>query len=154
MRKYYDEITKIAGNVVSVAASDIGYDELIAQAVKIENLDHLPRVPFHEMDDYFQKAKIFINTSRAEGFPNTFIQAAKCGAPILSLNVNPDSFLSQYECGLCAEGDWTRFTRWMESLCTPQMGKEYSRNARCYVEEHHDVKAIVKQYQIFFSKLR
>ena len=28
MRKYYDEITRIAGNVVSVAASGIGYDEL------------------------------------------------------------------------------------------------------------------------------
>ncbi|HOD84116.1 MAG: V-type sodium ATPase subunit B [Planctomycetes bacterium ADurb.Bin126] len=28
MRKYYDQITRIAGNVVTVTASDVGYDEL------------------------------------------------------------------------------------------------------------------------------
>jgi len=28
MRKYYDEITRIAGNVVTVTATDVGYDEL------------------------------------------------------------------------------------------------------------------------------
>ena len=28
MRKYYDQITRIAGNVVTVAARGVGYDEL------------------------------------------------------------------------------------------------------------------------------
>ena len=28
MRKYYDQITRSAGNVVTVTASDVGYDEL------------------------------------------------------------------------------------------------------------------------------
>jgi len=28
MRKYYDEITRVAGNVVTVTATDVGYDEL------------------------------------------------------------------------------------------------------------------------------
>ena len=28
MRKYFDEITRIAGNVVTVKATDVGYDEL------------------------------------------------------------------------------------------------------------------------------
>ena len=46
MRKYYDEITKIAGNVVTVRASGIGYDELavvhtghgssLAQVIRLE----------------------------------------------------------------------------------------------------------------------
>ena len=28
MRKYYDQITRISGNVVTVSAAGIGYDEL------------------------------------------------------------------------------------------------------------------------------
>jgi len=46
MRKYFDEITRIAGNVVTVKATDVGYDELavitsergssLAQVIKLE----------------------------------------------------------------------------------------------------------------------
>ena len=46
MRKYYNEITKIAGNVVTITASDVGYDELavietsrgpsLAQVIRLE----------------------------------------------------------------------------------------------------------------------
>jgi V/A-type H+-transporting ATPase subunit B len=46
MRKYYDEITRIAGNVVSITAGDVGYDELaiistsrgpsLAQVIRLE----------------------------------------------------------------------------------------------------------------------
>jgi len=47
VRKYYDRITRIAGNVVTVAASDVGYDELavittsrgtsLAQVIRLED---------------------------------------------------------------------------------------------------------------------
>ncbi|MHC4170320.1 MAG: V-type ATP synthase subunit B, partial [Planctomycetota bacterium] len=47
MRTFYDEITKIAGNVVSVKAQGIGYDDLavvttgrgtsLAQVIRIED---------------------------------------------------------------------------------------------------------------------
>ncbi len=46
MRKYYDEITRIAGNVVTITASDVGYDDLaviqtdagpsLAQVIRLE----------------------------------------------------------------------------------------------------------------------
>ncbi len=34
MRKYYDELTRIAGNVVTVTATDVGYDELAVLTTK------------------------------------------------------------------------------------------------------------------------
>lgn len=48
MRKYYDRITKIAGNVVTVTASDVGYDELAV--VSKENTSSLAQV-IHLSDD-------------------------------------------------------------------------------------------------------
>ena len=47
MRKYYDQITRIAGNVVTVTATEVGYEELavvttdwgdsLAQVIRLED---------------------------------------------------------------------------------------------------------------------
>src|SRR5690606_14904808 len=51
------------------------------------NVTILPRVDFDEIERYFKHATLFVNTSDFEGFPNTFLQAAKYRVPILSLRV-------------------------------------------------------------------
>jgi glycosyltransferase involved in cell wall biosynthesis len=92
------------------ATGDENYERLLSKADKIENLQFIQRIPFNEIESYFQSSKVFVNTSEAEGFPNTFIQSCIAGTPILSLNVNPDRFLDEYHCGICAEGNWQKFT--------------------------------------------
>ncbi|MHC4552429.1 MAG: glycosyltransferase, partial [Planctomycetota bacterium] len=82
------------------ATEDTNYQQFCSQAEAIENLTFLRRVPFHEVDTYFEQAKVFVNTSDAEGFPNTFIQACKAATAILSFQVNPDNFLNRHNCGI------------------------------------------------------
>jgi glycosyltransferase involved in cell wall biosynthesis len=130
-----------------------GYEELERDAKEIANLEFLERVGFHEIDKNFQRAKVLVNTSDSEGFPNTFIQACKWATPILSLNVNPDGFLDRYQCGMCAEGDWGRFVRMLTELAEPATQKEYGGNARRYVEENHDIKKIIEEYKRIFREL-
>ena len=130
-----------------------GYEDLVREAKEIANLEFLERVGFHEIDEYFQRAKVLVNTSDSEGFPNTFIQACKWATPILSLNVNPDGFLERYQCGMCAKGDWEKFVRMLTELAEPEAQKEYGRNARRYVEEHHDIKKIIAEYKRIFREL-
>ncbi|MFB0525194.1 MAG: glycosyltransferase, partial [Phycisphaerae bacterium] len=90
------------------ATGDKKYNRLVARAKQVENLQFIKQVDFDKVRSYFQRAKVFVNTSDAEGFPNTFIQACEFGAPILSLNVNPDEFLDEYNCGICCNGDLER----------------------------------------------
>jgi glycosyltransferase involved in cell wall biosynthesis len=130
-----------------------GYEELVREAEGIENLEFLPRVGFQAIDAYFQRAKVLVNTSDSEGFPNTFIQACTWGTPILSLQVNPDGFLDRYQCGKCAEGDWERFVEMLAELTEPGTQKKYGQNARRYVEEHHDIKIIIEEYKRIFRAL-
>lgn len=135
------------------ATHDRDYDRLIAQAAQINNLTHLPRVPFNRIDDYFLRAKILVNTSDAEGFPNTFIQAARCACPILSLTVNPDDFLNRHHCGRCANGDTQRFTDLFQNLLNPQTAQSLGQNARHYVKKHHDIQRIAQSYIDLFREI-
>jgi len=135
------------------ATGDDGYDMLLDRARKVANLRFIERVPFHEIISYFRRAKLFVNTSIAEGFPVTFIQAATCGVPILSLKVNPDGFLDRYNCGVCCNDNWEELVNSLKRILEGERCLELGRNARKYVEEHHDITKIIEQYKTIFIHL-
>jgi glycosyltransferase involved in cell wall biosynthesis len=95
-------------------------------------------VPLHCMDELFGLAKVFVNTSTHEGFPNTFVQAALNGVPIVSWRVNPDCVLSGRQIGLCAEESFDRLVSSVRRLCADDsLCEEYRRRARAYGIENH-----------------
>ncbi|MHC4396448.1 MAG: glycosyltransferase family 4 protein [Planctomycetota bacterium] len=135
------------------ATGDKRYDGFAEQAEQIENLHFISKVPFSEIDSYFQKAKVFVNTSDSEGFPNTFIQACKCATPILSLNVNPDGFLDDYNCGIGCSGDWEKFVDSINFMLEEQRYIKLGKNARKYVEKNHDITKIIERYKSYFIQM-
>lgn len=81
-----------------------------------DNVRIIERVPHEEIPRLFSQARLFVNTSRYEGFPNTFLQAAVHGVPVLSLSVDPEEILSGEGCGLCANGDIAQLERMLKEL--------------------------------------
>jgi len=129
------------------------YEKLVTKAKQVKNLKFMPRVPFHEIHEYFQRAKVFVNTSDYEGFPNTFIQACKSATAILSLNVNPDNFLDKHNCGISCNGNWPLFVDSLRSMLEEDRWLKIGINGKKYVEEYHDVTKIIRQYKELFEKL-
>ena len=134
-------------------ADDDNYDVLVERAGGIDNLEVIGSVQFDQINDYFQRAKVLVNTSDAEGFPNTFIQACKAQTPILSFAVDPDSLFSRYNCGLCARGDEGNLLDMLKKLLDPVVAAKCGDNGRRYVEEHHDIVRIVEEYKRVFREL-
>ena len=128
-------------------------EQLVAQAKQVKNLEFIERVPFDKIDSYFQHAKVFVNTSDAEGFPNTFIQASSSGTPILSLNVNPDGFLDKYNCGICCNNDFRCFADSLGFILAENKYIELGKKARRYVEQNHDIKKTAEKYKKLFRNL-
>jgi glycosyltransferase involved in cell wall biosynthesis len=132
------------------AASQIepyNLSRLSARASDLPNLRFLAGVPFAHTSALFEEAKIFVNTSMAEGFPNTFLQAAACGTPTVSWGVNPEGLLDKYEMGYCADGNWARFEGYVRLLCEDAaLRGRMGENARRYVTEHHSPAVIAREF--------
>jgi len=132
------------------ATGDEHYGSLIQEAGAIGNLTFIERVPFHKIDHYFETAKIYVNTSDSEGFPNTFVQACKAGAAILSFAVNPDGFLDTYQCGCCCQGQEQKMAEYLSRMLENNRYQELGRNGAAYARQHHDIRRIIGHYKELF----
>jgi glycosyltransferase involved in cell wall biosynthesis len=139
--------------ICSKAWGDSNYDQLAADAKKIANIAFFQQVPFQDLSDYFNRAKVFVCTSQSEGFPNTYIHAWTNGTPILSLEVNPDGILDQFACGICCKGDLGQLADSLRSLLTDSRYVELGRNARRYAEEFHDIEKVTREYKKLFNNV-
>ena len=128
------------------ATGDIEYDGLKADAGKISNLQFIERVPFHDIDRYFDGAKVFVNTSDSEGFPNTFIQACNASTAILSYAVNPDGFLDKYQCGVNCNGNSSTMTNQLKEILSENRYQQLGNNGLKYVRDHHNISEIIERY--------
>jgi glycosyltransferase involved in cell wall biosynthesis len=112
----------------------------------LTNLTFIEKVPFNDIQKYFNKAKVFVNTSDYEGFPNTFLQAGIGKTPVLSLNVNPDNFINEYNCGSFCENDFNELVENAKTLINNEkVWKEKSENIFKYTKENHDIYKNVEQ---------
>ena len=100
------------------AMSDKTFAPHIAEAQRLGNFDYLGSASLEEVNKLMDSAHVFVNTSTllGEGFPNTFIQAWLRGAPVLSLEVDPDSLLADGRLGLCSANSIEQMMRNLQSL--------------------------------------
>lgn len=131
------------------------FEAIKKEVAAIKNIVLIERVPFEKIDDYFKKAEIFVNTSESEGFPNTFIQAAKNKTPIISLNVNPDNIINRYEIGLFAKGDFNAAVEFLSRLLDDKnIWDIYAKNSFCYADKYHNIKEVLNKHKELFFDLK
>lgn len=135
-------------------SSENFYECIEKKASSIDNLELIERVPRDEIQNKFDEAKIFVNTSKQEGFPNTFIEAGIGHTPILSYKVDPDKFIQNYECGYSSKGDFQQLKQNMANLLgNKEKIREMGENCRSYVEKNHDLEKNISFLEDFISRL-
>jgi glycosyltransferase involved in cell wall biosynthesis len=131
------------------------YDAVAARASSMPNVQFLGFVPFADTEDLFRHARVVVNSSTAEGFPNTFVQAARVGTPVLSLEVNPDGILQLADFGACADGDPAQLARQLDTLLDDcQVWHRQSANAYKYFRQEHDIEDLLPAFMHSLRALR
>jgi glycosyltransferase involved in cell wall biosynthesis len=74
------------------------YRSIRNAASAIPNLTCPGAVPYDEVGTLFSRARLFLNTSQIEGFPNTFLQAWVRGVPVVAF-FDPDGLIRQRQLG-------------------------------------------------------
>jgi glycosyltransferase involved in cell wall biosynthesis len=87
---------------------------------------------------------ILVNTSKQEGFSNTFIQAWMRKVPVVSLQVDPDSVLEKEGIGFCS-GSFDQLVKDTQKLITDdKLRNEMGERARAYAIKNHSLKNMDK----------
>lgn len=111
-----------------------------------KNLEVIASVPYEAMDGYFSACRIFVNTSTAEGFANTFLQAAKAGVPVISMNCDPNGMLMQHGAGVLTGEPENELVKAVNNLLGDQQRCQSMAEAgRSYLARYHDEKKIIAQ---------
>jgi glycosyltransferase involved in cell wall biosynthesis len=113
------------------------------------NLQYLGHRSQAEVNSILARAHLFVNTSRREGFANTFIQAWMRRVPVVSLHVNPDGVLDGEEVGIHA-GSEDALVAAVRTLLTDTARREaMGERARDYALTRHSVLNAEKLIALF-----
>jgi glycosyltransferase involved in cell wall biosynthesis len=111
--------------------------------IHFEKLQNLPNVEFvgsvsrNDILSFFEKSKFLLNTSRYEGFSNTFLEAMMTGTPIITTeNVNPDGIIDTFGLGYIYK-DENDLKQILNSISETDYLQK-STNCIEYVQKNHD----------------
>ena len=132
---------------------DVGlWESVAARAKKSANLQFIEKVPYHEIQSHYDAARVFVNTSEWEGWPNSFIQAGLGRTALLSLAVNPDGIFERFGLGCFATGDFERLKSQARAMMADAAGLERMQEGCArFVAEMHDN---AKETEAFLARLR
>ncbi len=136
---------ELAGRLNPFTATMIGgaqpgeqgfFEDIRARAAHVGNLSFRGRLPYRATNEVFERARLFVNTSEIEGFPNTFLQAWVRGVPVISF-LDPDDVIRREGLG-CAVTSVDEMASAVRRLLTDsQAWLEMSARCRAYMARRY-----------------
>jgi len=141
-------------NFVMIGGSCTGSEALFSRITKesklVDNLDYKGFVPYHEVNNYYQRSKLFVNTSDSEGFPNSFLQAWIRGAPVISF-FDPDGIIERERLGKSPENIHDMSDTINQLVTCGDDYKAMSDTARSFAFENYAAESVVSEYIRLFE---
>jgi len=124
------------------------YERIRARAATLPNVDFKGFLPLAQVEPYFDGARVFVNTSRYEGMPNTFLQAWARGVPtVATVDVGAPGAYTMFQ-------DADGAAREIQALCTDEARwRAQSAACRAYFERKYSPQTVLEQYGEVFEAL-
>lgn len=129
------------------------YEKLISEVSKeTTSFQFLGELPLEEVNMLLEKSHILINTSDAEGFSNTFVQAWMRNVVVLSINSNPDQIITKNRIGFI-ESDYKMINQRLDWLFKNKLElSKKGEKSRNYAIKNHDAGIILPKIKSILEK--
>jgi glycosyltransferase involved in cell wall biosynthesis len=119
------------------------FQNLLEKIKTVPNLSYLGPLHQDEVNLHLRRGHVLVNTSRYEGFPNTFVQAWLREVPVVSLNIDPDEILVGEKIGFHSK-TFDKLVCDVSNLVENlALREEMGKKARCYAEKNHTIDGMV-----------
>jgi len=128
------------------------FEEIKEMAESEDNVDFIGFVPYSQIGLYFDKARVFVNTSETEGFPNTFLHSWARAVPTVSF-VDCAARTGDRPVGYTVKS-LDEMAGLVDRLIVDDA--EYSRaGSRCsqYYRDNHTPQTVIRKYENLFDEL-
>ena len=110
----------------------------------LQNIKYLGEKTLDQVNKILAESHLFVNTSIAEGFPNTFIQAWMRKVPVISISINVDGVLDQNSVGICGSTYDGMREAVKQLIEERQLRERMGRVAQEYAYQYHSLENVNK----------
>lgn len=132
--------------------ADYDMKNLYRDAAGVKNLEVVGFIPFAQVEEQFDRASIFVNTSTSEGFPNTFLQAWSRKIPSVSF-FDPAAQVDGRRVGLVAHSFESMLDQIKLLKADVSLWRERGNDCCRYISEQHSIEQAANSYETIFRKL-
>jgi glycosyltransferase involved in cell wall biosynthesis len=125
--------------------SEALYETVREQALTLPNVSFHGPVPYHQVGEFYERARVFVGTSEIEGFPNTYLQAWARGTPVVAF-LDPEKLISRNGMGRAV----TNVSELCEAIVAlsddPRAWEAASQRSREYMDNRFNVMRMTAPY--------
>jgi glycosyltransferase involved in cell wall biosynthesis len=149
-----DRLPQLSFHMVggTVTGAERFFEAVKTQAAHRRNVTFHGAVPYRDASALYDRARVFVNTSDIEGFPNTYLQAWASGTPVVAF-FDPDGIIARERLGAAVRraDEMSEAVNWL----TSNESEWNAARARClaFIERHYSEDVVLQPYlQSFRAK--
>lgn len=113
--------------------------QFVRDVGQITNLTYVGAMTQAEVNQHLALSHLLVNTSRMEGFSNTFIQAWMRQVPVVSLMVDPDGLIAAQRLGLVGDSYDSLVRNVRMLIGDAELREAMGRHARAYASKTYSM---------------
>ncbi len=129
----------------AMAGCEALFEQVQAEARQIPNLVFHGAIPYQQVNAFYDRARVFVNTSDSEGFPNSYLQAWRSGVPTLVF-FDPDRVVERNRLGVRANSIDGMAADISALLSSEERWQLDSGRCRAFMEDRYGEDAVLAPY--------
>ncbi len=139
------DLTNVRFRMIGAKSDNIEWQKLLEKKINaLDNIEYLGAMNHESVKEILACSHLLVNTSKWEGFSNTFIEAWMREVPVMTLGINPDEVFTKNRIGYCSNDLNDMGKKVRELIINDSLRDEYANNASKYAQKNHSISNVNK----------